>query len=730
MLEQNKALGLQEELQIPEGRVRIPEIAVQDVDKDVKDDTASVTSRNLSDFEEDDYAAVLRCEHLSQLTHFKTLPDNVFDCSSAYLPLFQAPNHDMFASQHQNVSEYWYKFNGLAPGFYPYYPLKKDARPMTQEEMISFKDEVRAAKLKELSSWVKQRAGKPVLKADYRNRTGLSPIPSRWVEVWKIKQGQRIIRIRLVLKGFAEQNQQTLQTTSPTATRIGHRLVYSQAARAGWEVWSIDVSSAFLRGYKFDELQSEGFHHRQPVAFTAPEPELFALLAELDPQVWSVAAKNPSLYCIEVDKGAYGLKDAPLLWYLKLHKVLTTALGLNCSKHDVCMYYKFKEQINLMFTLHIDDTLITGTTETLSWFAQKFEEAFEGLSIDKNHFRHCGVDVYRNPTLHHIYCDQTDYLTQLEPIDLKGRGKADNPSSPDLVTSFRSLVSGIAWLGVTFAPAAAGASLFQSFLPIPTIGQCHMLNNLLEQLKEQYAPLIYHHGVQKPNKIVVLSDSSFANSAKHSQGGYYTLLANESSDMVCGLAHQLSFRSSKSKRVASSTSHAETLALLGGVEEALFIQTWLWELDHPGTSTLQIIDAKDELVPIIAGTDCHDLFDCLVRPAFPTPANKSQTLYLAALREMKSEGRISAFIWHDTRDCLPNALTKLRDDGTLELDGDFNVKEFYETCIYEPLLPFSWNNSQLVDPIKVQRNKLPPALPPTKSMQEKAIKKDEDSPTH
>jgi len=378
-----------------------------------------------------------------------------------------------------------------------------------------------------------------------------------------------------------------------------------------------------------------------------------------------------------------------------------------------------------MFTLHIDDTLITGTPECLAWFAQKFEEAFEGLSIDRNHFRHCGVDVYRCPKAMHIYCDQRDYLMQLEPIDLKGRGKADSPACSVVITLFRSLVSGIAWLGVTYAPAAAGASLFQSFLPFPTIAHCHMLNNLLEQLKEQFAPLIYHHAVQKPLQLLVLSDSSFANSAKHSQGGYYTLLANESTDQLCGLCHQLSFRSAKSKRVASSTSHAETLALLSGVEEALFIQTWLWELDHPGTTTLEIIAAADELVPIIAATDCHDLFDCLVRAASPTPANKSQTLYLAALREMKAEKRISAFIWHDTRDCLPNVLTKLRDDGTLELDGDFNVKEFYETCVYEPVLPYSWNNPTLVDPVKIQRIKLPPALPPTKSMQEKAIKKDE-----
>ena len=490
------------------------------------------------------------------------------------------------------------------------------------------------------------------------------------------------------------------------------------------------MSSAFLRGYKFEELEQEGHHYRQPVAFLPPDPELFSLLAELEPGVWEQAARNPSQYCIEVEKGAYGLKDAPLLWYLKLNKVLTHVLKLSTSKHDVCMFYKFAEKINLLFTLHIDDTLITGDKVTLEWFAVKFEEAFDGLSIDRNHFRHCGVDVYRNPELRHIYCDQTDYISQLEAIDLKGKGKATDTASAELITSYRSLVSGIAWLGVTYAPASAGASLYQGFLPFPLISHCHMLNNFLEQLKELYAPLVYHHGLQSPHRLVVLSDSSFANTSRHSQGGYYTLLAQESTDALCGLCHQLSFRSSKSKRVASSTSHAETLALIGGVEEALFIQTWLYELQHPGLTTLQIINAKEGLVPIVAATDCHDLFSNLTKPAMPLPANKSMTLYLAALREMRADGRIHAFVWHDTRDCLPNALTKLRDDGTLELDGDFDMKEFYQTCIYEPRIPFSWNNNQLVDPIRIPRVALPPPLPPTKHMQEKVIKTELEEPQH
>jgi hypothetical protein len=140
---------------------------------------------------------------------------------------------------------------------------------------------------------------------------------------------------------------------------------------------------------------------------------------------------------------------------------------------------------------------------------------------------------------------------------------------------------------------------------------------------------------------------------------------------------------------------------------------------------LEIIAASEDLIPIVAGTDCHDLYDNLIKAAMPTPANKSMTLYLVALREMRFEGRVQAFIWFDTKDCLPNCLTKLRDDGTLELEGSENsvdVKAFMQTCVYEPVHMFSWNDNTLIEPQKLDRVALPPPLPPTKVMMEKTLK--------
>jgi hypothetical protein len=130
-----------------------------------------------------------------------------------------------------------------------YYPLDKDSRPLTPIEISEMGPEVRKAKLVELHSWVKNKAGKPSRRADYIKKTGLKPLSTRWVETFKRKKGVKIVKERLVGKGFMEQNQGSLETSSPTATRTGHRMVMSISARKRWQLWSLDISAAFLKGF-------------------------------------------------------------------------------------------------------------------------------------------------------------------------------------------------------------------------------------------------------------------------------------------------------------------------------------------------------------------------------------------------------------------------------------------------------------------------------------------------
>ena len=118
-----------------------------------------------------------------------------------------------------------------------------------------------------------------------------------------------VIKCRLCAKGFAEANQGSMYTYSPTATRTGHRMVVIEASLKGWEIWSLDVSTAFLKGWTFEEMNKSGFK-RQPCALRLPT-DVWELLAELEPsnKLFKLAARNPELYCLELDKAAYGLAN-------------------------------------------------------------------------------------------------------------------------------------------------------------------------------------------------------------------------------------------------------------------------------------------------------------------------------------------------------------------------------------------------------------------------------------
>jgi hypothetical protein len=126
-----------------------------------------------------------------------------------------------------------------------------------------------------------------------------------------------------------------MYTYSPTATRTGHRMVVLESAvKKGWEIWSLDVSTAFLKRWMFDDMNKSGFS-RQPCALISPA-DVWNLLSEIEPQnkTYKLAARNPELYCLELEKAAYGLKDAPSLWNLEAVLFLVSELKYVRSSHD------------------------------------------------------------------------------------------------------------------------------------------------------------------------------------------------------------------------------------------------------------------------------------------------------------------------------------------------------------------------------------------------------------
>ena len=570
------------------------------------------------------------------------------------------------------------------------FPVDRKTRPLTPHELHSNAIEVEQACLKELQSWIDNNTGVPTLRTDYCAKTGLRPLPSRWVIEFKEKLGKLVIKARLCLKGFAEANQFKLSTASPTASRVAHRLIYFWVVQNRWTIESLDVSTAFLQGWTFAELREAGFE-RQACAFVPPD-DVWPMLVKLDPSTYTEAFKNQHAWVIELLKAAYGLKDAPLLWNLRVISFLLS-LGLQRSHHDGCLLFSVSNgSIDLMLSLHVDDTLVTGLAERINWLHCQLELKFGKVKREQSCFKHMGVDVIWSQNAEtkdvQVVASQESYIANLRPITVTAKRRAaTTPATASEITEYRSLVSGIAWVGVTSCAALAAASMLQNALPLPTVADLLAVNCFLQQLITEYRPLIFKY-IAPPLRLLEISDSSLGNVAKYSQNGHQILICSDSAENLCGSCVFISYRSNKSKRVASSTMHAEALAATAGIEECLFLQTWLLELERPTLSIWELLDAPASMVtPIVACMDCEDLYATFVSPATPAPTNRALTLYLAALREQKELGRVKAWCWVDTKDMLANALTKLEANGTLPLD---DITDSLARGFWEPKFVYKW----------------------------------------
>ncbi len=106
--------------------------------------------------------------------------------------------------------------------------------------------------------------------------------------------------------------------------------------------------------------------------------EVFEMLHQLEPDGgWLQASLSPKDWLIWLDKGAYGLKDAPLLWFLRIQRFMREHSYV-AMKHDSCMFYKLDaaSNIDVLLSLHVDDTLATGSDIELAKLHKDLEKEF------------------------------------------------------------------------------------------------------------------------------------------------------------------------------------------------------------------------------------------------------------------------------------------------------------------------------------------------------------------
>ena len=194
---------------------------------------------------------------------------------------------------------------------------KIKAGSVTPEMARRYAKEIRMAKLDEFKSYLDngalRLADKRKLSRDVNFLTG------RWVLTVKVDKNGYFskFKARWVCRGFQDKHAWEQQTDSPTATRYGFRLVAQCAANNFWDLFHLDLKTAFLQGEHYN-LESRSVVIQLPHDIGLPP--------------WMVGV------CL---RPVYGLNDAPRRWWNRLDKFLRS-IGLEPTRADRCTYVAYQ----------------------------------------------------------------------------------------------------------------------------------------------------------------------------------------------------------------------------------------------------------------------------------------------------------------------------------------------------------------------------------------------------
>ena len=111
------------------------------------------------------------------------------------------------------------------------------------------------------------------------------------------------------------------------------RILLSIATHYDYEIWQMDVKSAFLNG----NLEKE-VYMMQPEGFIA---------------------KNQEHMVCKLKRSIYGLKQASRSWNIRFNQVIKS-FGFEQNLDEPCVYKRHRDKVVMFLVLYVDDILLIG----------------------------------------------------------------------------------------------------------------------------------------------------------------------------------------------------------------------------------------------------------------------------------------------------------------------------------------------------------------------------------
>ncbi|KAL4021421.1 hypothetical protein IC575_020218 [Cucumis melo] len=215
------------------------------------------------------------------------------------------------------------------------------------------------------------------------------PIGCRWIYKRKRDQAGKVqtFKARLVAKGYTQNEGIDYEETFSPVTMIKSiRILLSIATFYDYEIWHMDVKTAFLNGNLEESIymvQSEGF-----------------------------IQKGQEQKVCKLQKSIYGLKQASRSWNIRFDTTIKS-YGFEQNVDEPCVYKRIINSNVAFLVLYVDDILLIGNdvghlTDIKEWLATQFQ-----MNDLENALYVPGIQIVRNRKNKTLAISQTSYIDKM-----------------------------------------------------------------------------------------------------------------------------------------------------------------------------------------------------------------------------------------------------------------------------------------------------------------------------
>ncbi|KAF7773627.1 hypothetical protein Agabi119p4_5794 [Agaricus bisporus var. burnettii] len=386
---------------------------------------------------------------------------------------------------------------------------------------------------------------------------GRRTIKNRWV--FNEKSDGRL-RARLVAKGFSQiEGIDYNELFSPVVRYETARLLLGIAALEDWDMFSVDVKTAYLYGKLDEEI-----YMTQPEGFTATGK---------GNKVWRLR------------RALYGLKQAGLSWWKQLTASMTEIGFVRCKSDAGVYYYRHPKTRELVVALvYVDDVAFMGKKnsqllkELKLKFSTKWECRDQGVMTE-----FLGMQISRDRQNKKIFLHQQKYLQKvLDRFGIKS-GSEETPLPKGYVfktsdkvpnngfrTKYQQLVGSLMYLMIGSRPDIAFAVVkLSQHMVTPNKEHYTAGMHLLRYLNGTKNMVLEFDGNSNQG-VIAYSDSDWASDPEDRKSitGNFVTIANGT----------ISWLSRKQKTVALSSTEAEYMAISDCSRQLVWVSQLLTEI--------------------------------------------------------------------------------------------------------------------------------------------------------